>query len=82
MKNERLKWACRRGMLELDLLLSPFYDRCYATLTQEQKHTFEDLLTHQDPDLFNWFIGLTIPEDEKMQAMVALIKEANVKVRT
>ena len=78
MKNERLKWACRRGMLELDMLLTPFYDKYFHTLTAEQKHIFEELLSHQDPELFDWFIGFSAPKDQKLQTMIQLIKNAKV----
>ena len=33
----KLKWACRRGMLELDILLEPFVDEAYDALSIEKK---------------------------------------------
>ena len=69
----RLKWACRRGMLELDLLFIPFVDDAYDDLTAEQQITFERLLTEQDPDLFAWFMGHQECKDEQLNSMVQLI---------
>ena len=69
----RLKWACRRGMLELDLLFIPFVDEAYDDLTAEQQTTFERLLTEQDPDLFAWFMGHDICEDQELNTMVQFI---------
>jgi antitoxin CptB len=69
----RLKWACRRGMLELDVLFIPFVDEAYDDLSAEQQFTFERLLTGQDPELFAWFMGHETCEDTELNAMVQLI---------
>jgi len=69
----RLKWACRRGMLELDVLFIPFVDEAYDELSAEQQRIFERLLTEQDPDLFAWFMGHSTCEDTELNAMVQLI---------
>lgn len=69
----RLKWACRRGMLELDVLFIPFVDEAYDELSTKEQFTFERLLTCQDPELFAWFMGHEVCEDEELNAMVQLI---------
>lgn len=55
-KQSKLRWACRRGMLELDLLLLPFLENHYANLNEEEKIQFEQLLTCNDQDLYCWLI--------------------------
>ena len=42
----RLRWQCRRGMLELDLLLSRFLDAAYADLTKQQRRDFVHRRAH------------------------------------
>ncbi|MEW6981479.1 succinate dehydrogenase assembly factor 2 [Colwelliaceae bacterium 6471] len=69
----RLKWACRRGMLELDVLFMPFVEEAYEHLTESDKVTFERLLECQDPELFAWFMGHENCEDKELNAMVQLI---------
>ncbi len=69
----RLKWACRRGMLELDILLSPFVDDAYDDLTNENKAIFARLLECEDPELFAWFMGHETCEDEELNNMVQFI---------
>lgn len=71
----RLRWACRRGMLELDVLLLPFVERV-PELTETQRATFERLLDCDDPELFAWFMGHQACDDPELAAMVALIKES------
>ncbi len=74
----RLKWACRRGMLELDVLLEPFVDHDYAELNPQQQQAFERLLTCDDPELFAWFMGHETCPDPVLAAQVALILERNL----
>lgn len=69
----RLKWACRRGMLELDVLFMPFVETGFNELDEDQKVIFERLLTADDPDLFAWFMGHQSCEDKEFADMIALI---------
>lgn len=75
----RLKWACRRGMLELDVLFIPFVDEAYDALSDHQQRVFERLLTCQDPELFAWFMGHETCDDTELNAMVEYILQ-RVKV--
>jgi antitoxin CptB len=69
----RLRWACRRGMLELDVLFMPFVEHAYDDLSDQQKIAFERLLEQDDPELFAWFMGHEQCQDEELAAMVKLI---------
>lgn len=53
----RLRWKCRRGTLELDLLLQQFLERDYAQLNVPAQHAFETLLEAGDEDLWAMIIG-------------------------
>jgi antitoxin CptB len=65
-----IRWQCRRGMLELDMLLLPFFDRVYESLDIEQKKVFIDLLAFSDQELYGYLIGLEIPISPKLQSMI------------
>ena len=69
----RLKWACRRGMLELDVLLLPFVEEAFNDLSEQDKETFERLLTCDDPDLFAWIMGHQTCQDPELARMVDTI---------
>lgn len=73
----RIQWACRRGMLELDVAVRPFFEYEYATLSDEEKRTFILLLKADDPDLFNWLMGHGQPADPALKQMVDLIRARN-----
>ena len=52
----RLQWRCRRGMLELDLLLQGFLERGYDQLKPAQQQQFEALLALPDPQLLDYLL--------------------------
>ena len=66
----RLKWACRRGMLELDVLFMPFVEQGFDELDDEQQLIFERLLTFDDPDLYAWFMGHQACQDQEIRQMI------------
>ncbi|WP_094751321.1 FAD assembly factor SdhE [Psychromonas sp. CD1] len=73
INKSRLLWACRRGMLELDVLFMPFVTDAFDDLQYSQKLTFQRLLTHEDPDLFAWFMGNKKCIDTDLATMIHLI---------
>jgi len=48
----RVMWQCRRGMLELDILLQDFVRQHYAELSGDEKQEFLGLLQQPDPELY------------------------------
>jgi antitoxin CptB len=50
----RLRWQCRRGLLELDLLLQGFLESRYAHLREADKALFCRLLETPDPVMLAW----------------------------
>lgn len=73
MDINRLRWACRRGMLEVDLVLLPFLENEYASLPDAQKVLFERLLDCEDQDLFSWFLKKSEPEDPEIKEIVDIV---------
>jgi len=73
-KKAKLTWHCRRGMLELDLILQRFLVQGVDQLTNAQVDLFERLLTAQDPDLYAWFMGYETPVDKELREIVAFIQ--------
>lgn len=62
-EKNRLAWRCRRGMLELDLLLHGFLEQGYDALPTEQQEVFERLLALPDQMLFDYLLN-AMPIDE------------------
>lgn len=70
---KRLKWHCRRGMLELDLLLEPFLEEEYESLDEADKRRFYQLIEVEDQDMFLWFMQKEVPEDPDLARIVKII---------
>ncbi|WP_188151756.1 succinate dehydrogenase assembly factor 2 [Teredinibacter waterburyi] len=75
MDQNRLRWATRRGMLELDLILLPFLDNIFPSLTEQQQLLFEKLLECEDQDMFQWFLRKSDPEEADILTIVNIIRQ-------
>jgi antitoxin CptB len=57
----KLRWLCRRGMRELDLILGGFLENEYADLPPALQLDFEELLKHIDQDILEWLMCRSSP---------------------
>ena len=73
---ERLRWQCRRGMLELDLLFEAFIDNGYQQLSRQEQETFQQLLGYPDQTLLKWLMGEIEPEDDALARLVKRIRQS------
>lgn len=71
----RMRWAARRGMLELDLVLEPFVTARYASLDAADRERFAQLMSCEDQDLFAWFLRREQPEQEELVSIVNKVLE-------
>ncbi len=79
-KKAKLKWHCRRGMLELDLILMRFVEEQLEQLDEQQVTAFECLLNCSDPELYHWLMGQEIPRDKELSGIVKFIQlHSNLK---
>ena len=76
MEKNRLIWACRRGMLELDILLSRFVETHYEKLSDQDKLRFDVLLECEDQDLYNWLVKKIPPESSTSERIIDVILDA------
>jgi antitoxin CptB len=71
----RLRWRCRRGMRELDQLLTRWLDRRWAHAPEAERGAFLRLLDCEDDRLWAWFLGRERPADAEIDALVRGIRE-------
>lgn len=81
LDGRQMRWKCRRGMLELDYLLQSYFDRCYATLSEEQKTLFSNLLDATDVELYQWLTHKSVPQRAEFEALVRQILSASREVK-
>ncbi len=58
----KLKWRCRRGLLENDLFIERFFDRHGARLTRRQAGALTELMDLGDNDLLDLLLRRREPE--------------------
>ena len=66
----RLRWRCRRGMRELDQLLTRWLDREWARASESERGVFLRLLDCEDDRLWRWFLGHEIAPDVELDALI------------
>jgi antitoxin CptB len=69
----RLRWRCRRGMRELDVLLVGYLDRHYAAAPEAQRRAFETLLARPDPEILDLLAGRLPAEDGDLHHVIGRI---------
>jgi len=72
----RLRWQCRRGMLELDLMLESFVEKRYADLPVKTKKAFHQLLKCQDQILLDYLMGQDVPNDKDVADVAKQVRDA------
>ncbi len=73
MTGSKLRWRCRRGTRELDIILQRFLDDGYAALSEADRGAFEALLDEQDPELAAWILAGD-PPPERWRAVIEKIR--------
>lgn len=74
--NAQLRWRCRRGMLELDILLNQFLDKQYLLLNDAQKNVLDQVLDYPDQLLFDLFLGHMDSSDNEVSNLVKTIRQS------
>jgi antitoxin CptB len=70
----RLRWRCRRGMRELDQLLTRWLDREWTAASDSQREVFLRLLDSEDDRLWRWFLGHETAPDAALDSLIQYIR--------
>ena len=70
----QLRWQCRRGVKELDILLSRYLDQAFATASSAERSEFTQLLALQDPELAAYLLAGDQPDSSGQQQLVRRIR--------
>ncbi len=73
---DRIRWHCRRGLLELDLLLDRFVTRHLDALDAHQTDVFKELLAYEDNDLLDMVMGRAEPVHEGLNGVLGMLRAA------
>jgi antitoxin CptB len=68
-----LRWRCRRGMKELDVLLERYAAAALPQAGAAERGLFGRLLDCPDPELAGYFLGGEVPPEPELAALVTRI---------
>ncbi|MCC7326313.1 MAG: succinate dehydrogenase assembly factor 2 [Burkholderiales bacterium] len=72
----RIRWRCRRGLLENDLVLTRFLAGSAARMTEDDVVMLDRLLDLTDNDLWDLIAGRTEPLDPRVAPLLAQLRGA------
>lgn len=73
---QRLRWRCRRGLLELDIVLGRFVDKHYPSLGEAERIAFDELLDMADTELWDLVTGNKALTREHQRGVLDLLQKA------
>ena len=74
--HSRIRWDCRRGMLELDIVLARFMEQNFERLTPQEVEAFKGLLAYSDPDLWGLIQDRGTGGDDETKTVLQLLRES------
>lgn len=76
-ERHQLRWRCRRGMRELDVLLMRYMDREYASAGIGEKAAFVQLLNLQDPEILALLTGRQVADDRGLRHVIQRLLDSH-----
>lgn len=75
-QRNRLRWRCRRGLLELDIILSRFLERYENELSERDAEKLSDLLDYPENELLDIVLGRSNRYGVKFEDLVQRLRAA------
>lgn len=73
-EQRRLAWRCRRGMLELDIILQKFVNEQFGTLTIDELQVFDEMLDLPDSDFWEKIRDTKQVSNQSLQSVLSKLR--------
>lgn len=70
----RMRWQCRRGLKELDVLLERYLQEHFSTAPAAEQQAFAELLCLPDPLLLSYIMGRDQPDNQEQRRVIASLR--------
>ena len=74
LEQRKVIYRARRGLKELDIYFDPYVKNQYLTAPADEQALFEELVEQEDPDLLDWFMAVSEPENKALLDLIAKMK--------
>lgn len=74
LEERKVIYRSRRGLKELDIYFDPYVKEIYLTASEDEKAVFAYLVEQEDPDLLDWFMAVSEPENPAVMDLIAKMK--------
>lgn len=74
LEQRKVIYRARRGLKELDIYFDPYVKHQYLTAPVDEQALFEALVEQEDPDLLDWFMAVSEPENKALLDLIAKMK--------
>lgn len=74
LEERKVIYRARRGLKELDIYFDPYVKNQYLNTSAEEKALFAELVDQEDPDLLDWFMAVSEPENPELMDLIAKMK--------
>ena len=74
-ENSRLRWRCRRGIKEMDIVLQRFLEKKYPHLSPQLQAQFDLILDESDLDIMDWMLGRSSPENVNYNELIKMFRQ-------
>ncbi len=74
LEQRKVIYRARRGLKELDIYFDPYVKNQYLTAPADEQALFEALVEQEDPDLLDWFMAVSEPENKALLGLIAKMK--------
>ena len=78
-EQSRLRWLCRRGMKELDVIMSRYLEHHYESASMADRDKFKQLLELPDPDLYDLLLGRSEVKDSELRQIVGVLRNMSAQ---
>ena len=76
LEQRKVIYRARRGLKELDIYFDPYVKHQYLTAPADEQALFEELVEQEDPDLLDWFMAVSEPENKALLDLIAKMKSS------
>ncbi|MES1190333.1 MAG: succinate dehydrogenase assembly factor 2 [Steroidobacter sp.] len=74
----QLRWRCRRGLRELDVILMNYFDLHFLASSASRQQAFVSLLELQDPVILSYLTGAVQPKDPAIADIIQQLARSRV----